>query len=99
VEGVSVTIAVALLVGSATLVTMTVVVSCTLTVGATKLTLRPLPEIDPLAASQVTAVFAVPVTVALNDCEPFETTVAVVGEISIVTAGPTGPVLDIFIVH
>jgi hypothetical protein len=64
-DGNTVTEAEALFVGSAALVAVTVTVVLTMTLGAVN---RPEPEIDPPVADHVTAVFAVPVTVAVNCC-------------------------------
>jgi len=65
-DGVTVTEAEALFVGSATLVAVTVTVVLTLTVGAAN---SPELEIDPAVADQVTAVFVLPVTVGVNCCD------------------------------
>jgi hypothetical protein len=56
----------ALFVGSTMLVAVTVTVVLALTLGAVN---SPELEIDPAVADQVTPVFALPVTVAVNCCD------------------------------
>jgi hypothetical protein len=73
---------VAIVVLSATLVAVTVALVEELTDGAVN---RPLVEIVPALACQVTAVLLVEVKVAENCCLPPEAIVAVAGERSIVT--------------
>src|SRR5579862_1920506 len=80
--GCTVTVADADLVGSATLVTFTVIVVVLVTEGAVK---RPVVETLPALAVQLTAVLVLPVTVSVNCLVPAELTVAVVGEILIET--------------
>ena len=69
--------AVADLVGSATLVAVTVIVVVLVTDGAVK---RPPVEMLPALAVQFTAVSLLPETVSVNCLVPPELTVAVVGE-------------------
>jgi hypothetical protein len=57
------------------------------TLGATK---APLLEIVPVLADQVTAVFGVPLNLAVNCCCPSEIRLAMLGEIEIVA--PVSPV-------
>ena len=72
-----VTAAELLLSGFATLVAVTVAKVVVVTEGAWK---RPELETLPLLADQVTAVLLVPVTYAVNCCEPPELMLALVGE-------------------
>ncbi len=85
---VTVTVADADLVVSATLVAFTVYVPPVL--GAVY---KPLEEIVPPVAVQVTAVFVVPVTVAVNCCVPPVLSEATVGETVTATGGGVDPVL------
>jgi hypothetical protein len=92
--GVTVTVAEALWLGSAWLVAVTVTVVLALTVGAVK---SPELETDPAAADQVTAVFVVPVTVAVNCWVAPEATVAVVGEMLTALDGPHVPAVRLLL--
>ncbi|HZP17350.1 MAG TPA: hypothetical protein VFB00_05260 [Terriglobales bacterium] len=74
---VTVTVALAFLVVSAALVAVTVTLLLLETVGAVN---RPLLEMDPAVADQVTDVLVAPCTEAANCCVPPELTVADVGE-------------------
>jgi len=85
--GVTVTTAEPDLVESAELVALTLTVVVTVTAGAVN---NPEEDIVPAVVFQVTPVFLVPVTVAVNCCVPPEVTVAVGGE----TATATTVVLD-----
>ena len=76
--GVTVIAALAVLLESAALATVTATVVLTLTCGAVK---RPLVEIVPAEADQVTAVLLVPETVAENCCCPPDASGADEGEI------------------
>ena len=78
--GVTVIVAVACTLGDAALVTVIVPGVSLVTLGATK---APVLEIVPTLADQVTLVFALPVTWAVNCSLPCEVMVAVVGEIAI----------------
>ena len=75
------------LVGSATLVTVTVIVVALVTEGAVK---RPLVETLPPLAVQFTAVLVLPVTVSVNCFVPPELTEVVVGEMLMETDGAGG---------
>ncbi len=55
---------------------------------------RPEAETDPAVADHVTEVFVVPVTVAVNCCEPLVRTVAVVGFIETATGALTVTVAE-----
>ena len=77
------TVADADLVGSATLVMVTVIVVVLVTDGAVK---RPPVEMVPPLVVQLTAVSLLPETVSVNCMVPPELTVAMVGEILIATA-------------
>lgn len=77
--------ALALLVGSAALVARTVTVVEVVTFGAVKI---PALVIVPALADQVTEVLLVPCTVAENCCVPAEDTLALVGEMEILTVDP-----------
>src|SRR5713101_2864125 len=68
----------ALWVGAATLVAVTVTVVAAFTDGAVN---NPDADTVPALADQVTAVWLVPLTLALNCCEAPEITLALVGEI------------------
>ena len=81
--GWTVTVADADLVGSATLVTVTVIVVVLVTDGAMK---RPVVETVPPLAVQLAPVLVLPVTVSVNCLLPPELTVAEVGEILTETA-------------
>ena len=72
----TVTAAFADTVGSAWLVAVTVACVVTFTLGAVY---SPLLLTEPTEAAQLTAVFAVPVTVAVNCCVPPDATVTVAG--------------------
>jgi len=84
VLGLTDTAADALWVGAATLVAVTVTVVAALTEGAVN---NPVSDTVPALADQVTAVWLVPLTLALNCCEPREITLAPVGEIVTVIEG------------
>ena len=81
------TVADADLVGSAMLVTVTVIVVALVTEGAVK---KPVVETVPPLAVQLAPVLVLPVTVSVNCLVPPELTVAVVGEILIETDGAGG---------
>ena len=81
------TVAEADLVGSAALVTFTVMVVLPVTVGAEK---RPLVETLPPLDVQLTAVLVLPVTVSVNCFVPPELTEVVVGEMLMETDGAGG---------
>jgi hypothetical protein len=82
--GVTVTLALADLVGSATLIAFTVTDVFTVTVGAVN---SPDDKIDPAVAVQATAVFDALLTVAVNCLVPADGTVAEVGEMVTETGG------------
>jgi hypothetical protein len=82
IRGVTVTRAVADLVGSATLVAVTETIKSVFTVDALN---KPALEIDPLVADQVTAILSVLVTVAVNCWVWADSTLAAFGEIDILT--------------
>ena len=73
----TVTVALAILDGSATLAAVTLIVVLTNTAEAVN---KPVEETVPAVAFQVTALFIVPVTVAVNCCAPPEGIVAETGE-------------------
>jgi hypothetical protein len=81
------TLAEAFLVVSATLVAVTVTVVVLLTVGAVN---KPPEETDPALADQVTPVWLVLLTVAVNCCVPPDCTEALVGEMATLIA-PSEP--------
>jgi hypothetical protein len=87
--GVSVTVDTECLVGSATLVAVTLAAVATVTLRAVNI---PLLEIVPPSAVHVTAVLEAPVTVAENCCVPADGTLATAGETVTLTAGLTGGV-------
>ena len=62
---------------SALLVAVTVALVCEVTFGAVY---RPLASTEPTVADQVTAVLAVPVTVAVNCCFPCDNRLTLVGD-------------------
>jgi hypothetical protein len=85
--GVNVTVESECLVGSATLVALTLAAVATVTLRAVN---NPLLEIVPPSAVHVTAVLEVPVTVAENCCVPADGTLATAGETVTVTGPLTG---------
>jgi hypothetical protein len=88
-NGVTVSVAEAVWLVSAWLMAVTVTAVLEVTVGAVK---SPELETDPAVADQVTAVFVVPVTDAVNCWVPVEATVATVGEMLMATLdGPHVP--------
>jgi hypothetical protein len=85
---VTLTFADAFLVLSATLVAVTVNELAVVTVGAVS---TPVLDMDPADVDQVTAVLLVPETVAINDWEAPDCTVAVCGETATLIPPPVGP--------
>jgi hypothetical protein len=85
--GDTVTIAVACKPGLAALVAIIVTEVIVVRLAGVK---TPLLEICPALADQVTAVFAVPLTLAVKSCCPFEGMVALLGESEIVMLGLGG---------
>ncbi len=85
--GYTVTVAVAYRLGLAALVAVIVTEVLLVTLLAVK---SPLLEILPALADQVTAVFAVPLTLAVKFCCPFEGIVVLLGESEMVILGVGG---------
>jgi len=84
VTGITVTVAVACELGLAALAAVIVTEVLLVTLTGVK---APLLEILPELADQVTAVFAVPLTLAVKFCCPFEGMVVLLGEIEMVILG------------
>jgi hypothetical protein len=90
-SGFTVTVAREYLVGSATLVAVTVAVEVVVTLRAVN---SPLLEIVPPSAVQVTAEFELLLTVAENCCVPADGTLALLGETRTLTPVPPPTVMD-----
>jgi len=90
-RGLTITVTALCQLGLAALVAVMVTEVLLVTLGAAK---APLLEIVPVLADQVTAVFGVPLTLAVNCCCPSEIRLAMLGEIEIVA--PVSPVDVLF---